>query len=79
LHGRVGSEGKAIIEACLLYLLETVSNIVFQEGWGPVGQVKRIVVFVEEPKGRGKPPFEEKQRAMEGQKGALRKRNAVVL
>jgi hypothetical protein len=44
-----------------------------------VSQIKGIVAFVEEPKGWGKSPFEENQRAVEGQKGALRKWDAIVL
>ncbi len=50
-----------------------------EEGWGPVRKIERIAVFVEEPKGRGKSPFEENQRAVEGQEGALWYWDAVVL
>jgi hypothetical protein len=68
----VRPKGKAGLKACLLYSLEAVANIVFEEGWRAVRKVKRLVVFVQYPVRRGKSPLEEEQRAMKSEEGALR-------
>jgi hypothetical protein len=64
LNSPVGSEGETGFEACLLNSLEAVADVMLEEGWGSVGKIERVVVFVKEPVRRGEPPLEEEQRAV---------------
>jgi hypothetical protein len=66
LDSSVGAESKAAFKARVLELLESISHIVLEEGRRSVSEVEGIVVFVEEPVWRSKPPLEEKQRTVKG-------------